>query len=95
MIGRAARSVLPNARESAAPAEGNGGERFERELACVDLAGFAWGSTSTSATRSLRQSAEPRLERKVNGMSSTPDVSVVLPTYNRAADLERADRQRA
>ena len=66
MIGRAARSAL---RMLASPLRRNqetAAERFERELACVDLAGFAWGKHVYERDHVAPASAEPRLERKVN-----------------------------
>ena len=67
--------------------------RFESELACWDLAGFAWGrhvrrapTGSLSGPASFRSRSQSRASR----MSRVPDVSIVLPTYNRAADLPRA-----
>jgi hypothetical protein len=52
-------SPLRRSRETAA-------ERFERELACVDLAGFAWGKYAHERDASVPASVEQRLEGKVN-----------------------------
>jgi len=66
MIGRAARSALRILSSPLRRSRDTAAERFEHELACVDLAGFAWGKYAHERDARVPAAPEPRLERKVN-----------------------------
>ena len=66
MIGRAARGALQMLGSPLRRSKETAAARFERELACVDLAGFAWGRYAHERDARVPAAAEPRLEGKVN-----------------------------